>query len=154
MVAHPVLQECYTSFITGTVAHPVLQEWLHILYYRNGCTSYITGMVAHPLLQEWLHILYYKILLYYLIALFRSYLYNINFENQTINKDFTRTFVNKHKMNRCSFSLCNFSDKAVEMQTMKECQTKVRIKSLFVVQFKKFKVVQTAWKVRDLMETE
>ncbi len=43
-----------------------------------------------------------------------------------------------------AFSLCNFSDKAVEMQTVKNVRQKV-IKSLFMVQFNFFyKVLQKA----------
>ncbi len=41
----------------------------------------------------------------------------LNFENLPKNKDFTRTFVNKRKMKKNS--LCNFSNKTVEVQTMK-----------------------------------
>ncbi len=43
------------------------------------------------------------------------------FESQPINKDFMRTFLNKHKMNIYvpAFSFWNFSDKPVEMLTIK-----------------------------------
>ncbi len=46
------------------------------------------------------------------------------------------------------------SDKVHGNANHEECQTKVTIKSLFMVRFKKFKVLQKAWNVLDLTETD
>ncbi len=60
----------------------------------------------------------------------------LNFENWNIIKDFTWTFMNKHKLNR-------ISDQTI---------TKVAIRCLFMVLFAKFKALQKAWNVLDFIE--
>ncbi len=59
------------------------------------------------------------------MAFFHGFRCNFNFEYQTIIKDFTNIFVNKHKVNRISD------------------QSKVPITYLFIVRFSKFKALLT-----------